>query len=133
MYPHLKRRNLVLREFNADVHPRAYITSMEWDFKGPTPQPLIGADVYNLTHMCHNTHDLEVMQLLRELSLAMRLKSRLWIQEFTRLRNSNMYASVIAWFDGGERCEKEWKDMAEIAGLKVTFEAYAERGMDSLR
>ena len=85
LYPGLKAENLILQEFNADAQPRSDITAMDWDFKGPTPRPVVGADVYNLMHIRHNAPYLEAVQLLWKLSAAMGPKSRLWIQEFTRV------------------------------------------------
>lgn len=128
-YPHLSAENLILQEFNADAHPRAEVTAMDWDFKGATAQPIIGAHVYNLMHICHNMPDIETMQLLKKLSTAMEPRSRLFIQEFSKsLRNSNMHAGMIAWLGGRERSSAEWHAMAEIAGMKVTFEAHADKG-----
>jgi hypothetical protein len=128
-YPRLKRENLILQEFNADANPRADITAMDWNFKGSDPQPIIGADVYNLMHICHNVSDIECMRLLKKIATAMEPHSRLWIQEFSKsLRNANIHAGMIAWLGGRERSSEEWHAMAEIAGLRVTFEVYAELG-----
>lgn len=126
-YPNLKQENLILQEFNADANPRAGISGMDWDFKGPDPQPIIGADVYNTMHICHNLPDIDCMRLLKKLAAAMEPHSRLWIQEFPKtLTNSHMHACMIAWLGGRERSSEEWHSMAEIVGLRVTFEAYPE-------
>ena len=128
-YPYLKKENLVLQEFNASANPREGITAMDWDFKGPSLQPIKGADVYNLMHICHNVSDIECMRLLQKVAAAMEPHSRLWIQEFAKsLTNANIHAGMIAWLGGRERSSEEWHAMAEIAGLRVAFEGYANLG-----
>jgi hypothetical protein len=128
-YPPLKRENLILQEFNAAANPRADITAMDWNFKGPDPQPIVGADFYNLMHICHNVSDIQCMRLLKKITAAMEPHSRLWIQEFAKfLTNANIHAGMIAWLGGRERSSEEWHAMAEIAGLNVTFEGYTELG-----
>ena len=52
-YPQLRKRNLILEEFNAAANPRADVTAMVWNFKGLGPQPIVDADVYNVIHICH--------------------------------------------------------------------------------
>lgn len=120
-YPYLKRENPILQEFNADTTPRANITAMEWNFKGPELQLVTGANVYNLMHICHN--------LPEENCHDDGPNSRAWIQKFSKsLKNSNIHTGMITWFGGRERGSEEWHTMAEIAGLKVAFEGYAELG-----
>lgn len=128
-YPHLKAENLILQEFNADAHPRPDITAMDWDFKSNAPQPVEGATIYNFLHILHNTPDIESIQCLKKISAVMSPNSRIFIQEFSKsISNTQMHASMIAFFGGRERNSKEWHAMADIVGLKVTFEAYPDRG-----
>lgn len=128
-YPHLTAENLILQEFNADAHPRADITALDWDFKSDAPQPVVGATIYNFMHIFHNTPDIASIQCLKKIAAVMNSHSRIFIQEFTKsVGNANMHASMIAFFGGRERSSKEWHAIAGIADLKVTFEAYPEKG-----
>jgi hypothetical protein len=47
-YPHLTPKNLVLQEFSSDGKPNSAVTTMVWNFKDGTPQPVVGAQVYSL-------------------------------------------------------------------------------------
>lgn len=128
-YPGLGYDNLMLEEYNAAIHPDKSIQAMEWDAKSDKPQPILGATIYSLMHVFHNTPDLESLLLLKKLCVAMDSNSRLLIHEFSKnLNYTNMHASMIAQMGGGERSSKQWHQMAEIAGLKVTFEKYPEFG-----
>lgn len=128
-YPQLTAENLILQEFNAAAYPRPNITAMDWDFKCDSPQPVKGATIYNFLHIFHNTPDIESIKCLKKISAVMQPHSRIFIQELPRIKgNAYMHASMIAFFGGRERSSKEWHAMAEIADLKVTFEAYPEKG-----
>jgi hypothetical protein len=128
-YPQLGYENLILEEYNAAIHPDKGIQAIEWDAKGDEAQPVIGATIYSLMHVFHNTPDIESLILMKKLFKAMSKSSRLLIHEFSKnLNYTNMHASMISMMGGGERSSKQWHQMAEIAGLKVTFENYATLG-----
>jgi len=128
-YPGLGHDNLILQEYNAAIHPDASIQTIEWDAKGDNPQPILGASIYSLMHIFHNTPDIESLMLMKKLCVAMDSESRLLIHEFSKnLNYTNMHASMIAMMGGGERSSKQWHQMAELSGLKVTFEKYPELG-----
>lgn len=128
-YPELGYENLILEEFNEAIHPDKNIQAIQWDAKSKSEQPIRGATIYSLMHIFHNTPDIESLLLMKKLSVVMNESSRILIHEFTRnLHYTNMHASMIATMGGGERSSKEWHQMAEIAGLKVTFEKYPEFG-----
>lgn len=128
-YPKLGFENLLLEEFNAAIHPDAHIQAIEWDAKSDKPQPIIGATIYSLMHIFHNTPDIETILLMKKVAKAMDSRSRLLIHEFSKnLNYTNMHASMIAMMGGGERTSKTWHQLAEISGLRVTFERYPELG-----
>lgn len=128
-YPHLTAKNLILQEFQEDIRLNNDVTTIAWNFKTPAPQPVIGAQVYSLMHIFHNTADLEALGIIQKISAAMKPYSRLLIHEFSkRLINSNMHAAMISSMAGRERSSKEWHQMAALCGLKVTFEAYVDLG-----
>jgi hypothetical protein len=128
-YPELGFENLILEEYNAAIHPDTNIQAIEWDAKSNKPQPIIGATIYSLMHVFHNTPDIETLLLMRKLACAMDSNSRILIHEFSKnLNYTNMHASMIAMMGGGERTSKQWNQMAEISGLKVTFEKYPDFG-----
>jgi hypothetical protein len=128
-YPQLGYDNLILEEFNAAIHPDKSIQAIKWDAKGDEAQPIIGATIYSLMHVFHNTPDIESLILMKKLCKAMDDSSRLLIHEFSKnLNYTNMHASMISMMGGGERSSKQWHQMAEISGLKVTFENYATLG-----
>jgi hypothetical protein len=128
-FPQLGHDNLILEEFNAAIHPDADIQAIEWDAKSDKAQPVLKATIYSLMHVFHNTPDIESLLLMKKLSAAMDKDSRLLIHEFSKnLNYTNMHASMIAMMGGGERSSKQWHQMAEISGLKVTFEKYPALG-----
>lgn len=132
-YPHLKAENLILQEFNGAANPRAGITATDWDFKSSTPQPVLGATIYNFMRVFHNTSDIESIKCLKKIAKAMSPTSRIFIQETAKVTGrAKMHAAMIALFAGRERSFKEWRDIADIAGLKVTFEKDGENGGDGL-
>ncbi len=128
-YPYLRSGNLVLQEFNAQIQKVPTLTMMDWDYKSDTPQPVVGALNYSLTHIFHNLPDLDALQLMQKISEAMESYSRLLIHEFPKnLTYGKMHAAMIELYGGRERSSKEWHRMAAMAGLKVTFERYPVAG-----
>lgn len=128
-YPHLRPENLVVQDFYASVDSIPGLTLMKWNFKDTTPQPIQGAHIYCLQHILHNTPDLEAIGLLQKTAAAMTEDSRLLIIEFTKNPgNAAMHATMIALYGGRERSSEEWRQMASLCGLEVTFEAYPEVG-----
>ncbi|KAL1965294.1 hypothetical protein VTN77DRAFT_5896 [Rasamsonia byssochlamydoides] len=128
-YPHLQPSNLVLQEFNPDIGSVPEITQMEWNFKDGSPQPVQGALNYSLKHIFHNLPDLDALELMQKISRAMAPYSRLLIHEFTKNKNyGKMHATMITLYGGRLRSSSEWKRLAALCGLTVTFEAYPEAG-----
>lgn len=124
-YPHLQTHQLVLQEFNAEIKDVPGLTMMDWDYKSEIPQAVRGALMYSLTHIFHNLPDLDALQLMRKISDAMALHSKLLIHEFPKNKTyGKMHAAMIVQYGGRERSSKEWHQMAMMAGLKVTFEKY---------
>ncbi|KAH8689187.1 putative O-methyltransferase [Talaromyces proteolyticus] len=128
-YPNLPASALVLQEFNPDIGSVPGVTQMEWNFKTDTPQPVQGALNYSLTHIFHNLPDLDALELMQKVSRAMAPYSRLLIHEFTKNKNyGKMHATMITLYGGRLRASAEWKRLAALSGLKVTFESYPEVG-----
>lgn len=119
-----------MQEFNDDLGDVDGVTLVTWDFKeGNSPQPIKGALVYHLSHILHNLSDLEAVRLLQKISEAMAPHSRLLIHEFAKNKNNvRLHATMIVLYAGRERSASEWHQMAALAGLKVTFEAYPPLG-----
>ncbi|KFY34307.1 hypothetical protein V494_06879 [Pseudogymnoascus sp. VKM F-4513 (FW-928)] len=129
VYPHLDASSLVVQEFQTDLQTLdSGITLQEWNFK-TSPQPIRGALIYSLTHILHNNSDLEALKLLKKLVDAMEPHSRLLIHEFSKNTNyGNMHGTMIGLYAGRLRSREEWAAMAEVVGLKITFEVYPEVG-----
>ncbi|PYI32136.1 O-methyltransferase [Aspergillus indologenus CBS 114.80] len=129
-FPDLTDKDLVVQEFNQEIREIPGLTLSTWDYKDDgSKQPIEGAGVYHLAHILHNLPDLDAARLLQKLSQAMHPQSRLLIHEFTKnANNAKMHASMIALFGGRERSASEWRQLAAVAGLRVTFEAYPEAG-----
>ncbi|PYH40388.1 putative O-methyltransferase [Aspergillus saccharolyticus JOP 1030-1] len=126
----LLAEDLVVQEFNHEIHEIEGLTLSTWNYKDVnSEQPIHGAGVYHLAHILHNLPDLDAACLLQKISQAMHSQSRLLIHEFTKnVNNAKMHATMIALFGGRERTATEWRQLAALAGLKVTFEAYPEAG-----
>lgn len=128
-FPHLGPDNLVVQEFNAEIESVPGVHLMEWNYKQRAEQPVQGARVYSLQHILHNLPDLDAVALLQKISRAMAPTSRLLIIEYAKnLTYTNLHATMIALYGGRERSGSEWRQLASVAGLRVTFEAYAKAG-----
>lgn len=128
-YPFLGASALVLQEFNPDIGSVPGVTQMEWNFQSEAPQPVEGALNYSLAHIFHNLPDLDALELMQKVSKAMAPYSRLLIQEFTKNKAyGKMHATMITLYGGRLRASSEWKRLAALCGLKVTFEAYPAAG-----
>ncbi|RAH47326.1 putative O-methyltransferase [Aspergillus brunneoviolaceus CBS 621.78] len=129
-FPELSDKDLVVQEFNHEIREIPGLTLSTWNYKeNDSEQPIQGAGVYHLAYILHNLPDLDAARLLQKLSQAMHPQSRLLIHEFTKnANNAKMHASMIALFGGRERSASEWRQLAALAGLRVTFEAYPEGG-----
>lgn len=128
-YPSLDASALVVQEFNPDIGSVPEVTQMEWNFKTDSPQPVNGALNYSLTHIFHNLPDLDALDLMQKVSRAMAPYSRLLIHEFTKNKNyGKMHATMINLYGGRLRASAEWKRLAALSGLKMTFESYPEVG-----
>ncbi|KAJ5951489.1 uncharacterized protein N7479_009902 [Penicillium vulpinum] len=128
-YPHLGAEDLIVQEFNADIDDVPGVHLMNWNYKEEAEQPIRGARVYALQHILHNLPDLDAVALLQKISRAMAPDSRLLIIEYAKnLTYTSLHASMIALYGGRERSSVEWRQMAGLAGLEVTFEAYVRAG-----
>lgn len=128
-YPHLSKQNLVLQEYHPEQIHSDELTIMHWDFKDDSPEPVTGALVYSLTHIYHNLPDLEALRLMKKVSEAMAPHSRMLIHEFAKNSTyGKMHATMIQLYAGRTRSSREWKQMAAMVGLEVTFEAYPVAG-----
>lgn len=124
-YPQLEPKDLVVQDCFASVDSVPGITLMKWDFKDNTPQPIQGAGIYCLQHILHNNPDLQAAAILQKVAKAMNADSRLLVIEYTKDKiNVPIHASMIALYGGRERSSEEYKQMANLAGLEVTFEAF---------
>ncbi|KAJ5243635.1 hypothetical protein N7489_003731 [Penicillium chrysogenum] len=129
MYPHLGAEDLIVQEFNADIDSVPGVRLMEWNYKEQDEQPVRGACVYALQHILHNLPDLDAVALLQKISRAMAPGSRVLIIEYAKnLNYTSLHASMIALFGGRERSSVEWRQMAGLCGLQVTFEVYVRAG-----
>ncbi|KIW62135.1 hypothetical protein, variant 1 [Exophiala xenobiotica] len=128
-FPHLKKENLVLQDYHPDQINAEEVTITHWDFKDDSPEGIRGATVYSLTHIYHNLSDLEALRLMKKISDAMAPYSRMLIHEFSKNATyGKMHATMIELYAGRLRSSREWKQMADMVGLEVTFEAYAVAG-----
>ncbi|KAJ5827823.1 hypothetical protein N7447_004586 [Penicillium robsamsonii] len=127
-YPHLGAEDLIVQEFNADIDDVPGVGLMNWNYK-EAEQPVHGACVYALQHILHNLPDLDAVALLQKISRAMAPGSRILIIEYAKnLTYTSLHASMIALYGGRERSSVEWKQMAGLSGLQVTFEIYVRAG-----
>lgn len=128
-YPRLDKKHLVLQEYEPDDVNADQLTVSQWDFKDNSSQPIKGALVYSLTHIYHNLPDLEALTLMKKIAVAMGCRSRMLIHEFSKNATyGKMHATMIELYAGRIRSSREWKQMAALAGLEVTFEVYPPAG-----
>ncbi|KAJ5248628.1 hypothetical protein N7468_000079 [Penicillium chermesinum] len=128
-FPHLTAENLVVQEFNAEIDEVPGLRLMEWNYKESPAQPITGARIYTLQHILHNLPDLDAVALLQKLSHAMAPTSRLLIIEYAKNATyTSLHASMIALYGGRERSAAEWRQLAKVSGLQVTFEKYVAAG-----
>ena len=121
--------NMIVQDLYTSVDTLPGLTLMKWNFKDTTPQPVRGACIYSIQHILHNLPDLEAIGLLQKIAAAMTADSRLIVLECTKNLNSvTIHASMIALYGGRERSSAEWKQMAALCGLEVTFEIYPDKG-----
>ncbi|KAJ9492405.1 hypothetical protein VN97_g802 [Penicillium thymicola] len=128
-YPQLGADDLIVQEFNADIVSVPGVRLMKWNYKEDAEQPVRGACVYALQHILHNLPDLDAVALLQKISRAMAPGSRVLIIEYAKnLTYTSLHASMIALYGGRERSSMEWRQMAGLCGLEVTFEVYVKAG-----
>ncbi|RAK97344.1 putative O-methyltransferase [Aspergillus ibericus CBS 121593] len=129
-FPQLQESDLVVQEFNGDIGDIPGVTLSTWNSKeGNSPQPIKGALVYHLSHVLHNLSDLESARLLQKVAEAMAPYSRLLIHEFAKHADlGNLHPLMIVLHAGRERSQEEWAQLAALAGLRITFEAYPKAG-----
>jgi hypothetical protein len=69
------------------------------------------------------------LELMQKISRAMASYSRLLIHGFTKNKtHAKIHATMMALYGGRERSRSEWKRLAVLSGLQVTFEAYPDVG-----
>ncbi|CAI7668916.1 unnamed protein product [Penicillium viridicatum] len=128
-YPYLGAEDLIVQEFNADIDSVPGVRLMKWNYKEEAEQPVRGACVYALQHILHNLPNLDAVALLQKISRAMAPSSRVLIIEYAKnLTYTSLHASMIALYGGRERSSVEWRQMAGLCGLEVTFEVYVKAG-----
>ncbi|GLI77986.1 hypothetical protein PoHVEF18_006283 [Penicillium ochrochloron] len=128
-YPSLQASQLIVQEFNAAIGDAPSVRLMEWNYKVSAEQPIRGARVYSLQHILHNLPDLDAVALVQKLARAMGPESRLLIIEYAKnLTYTNLHSSMIALYGGRERSSAEWRKLAGICGLRVSFEKYEIAG-----
>lgn len=128
-YPHLGEKDLIVQEFNTSIDSVPGVRLMEWNYKESAEQPVRGACVYSLQHILHNLPDLDAVALLQKISRAMGPDSRVLIIEYAKnLTYTSLHASMIALYGGRERSAAEWRQIAGLTGLEVTFEKYVRAG-----
>ncbi|KAL4915421.1 S-adenosyl-L-methionine-dependent methyltransferase [Aspergillus aurantiobrunneus] len=123
--PGLEAKDLIVQEFNPDITAIPGITLASWDYsKENSPQPIRGALVYHMSGILHNLPDLAAARLLQKLSDAMAPYSRVLIHERRKDSVPLANATMILLYGGRERNADEWRQLAVLAGLKVTFVAF---------
>ncbi|KAJ5129165.1 uncharacterized protein N7515_005204 [Penicillium bovifimosum] len=128
VYPHLAG-GLIVQEFNAGINDVPGVRLMKWNYKESAEQPVRGACVYSLQHILHNLPDLDAVSLLQKISRAMGPGSRVLIIEYAKnMTYTSLHASMIALYGGRERSATEWRQLASLTGLEVTFENYVRAG-----
>ncbi|KAL4950407.1 S-adenosyl-L-methionine-dependent methyltransferase [Aspergillus filifer] len=127
--PGLEPQDLVVQEHNPDITDIPGITLLKWDFSQEnSPQPISGALVYHLAGVLHNLPDLAAAKLLQKLSVAMAPYSRILIHERLKEDAPVGNATMVVLYGGRERNVSEWRQLADLAGLKVTFSAFLDKG-----
>jgi hypothetical protein len=128
-YPYLKPWNLVLLEYYPGDECSKEVTAKHWDFKSKSGCPVQGPLIFSLTHVFHNLSDFEALRLMRKLSDAMAPYTRLLIHEFSKNSTyGKMHATMIQLYAGRVRSSREWKELAELSSLEVTFEVHPTVG-----
>lgn len=116
VYPHLKPKDLILQELSENINQNAGVTTVAWKFKSSAPQPIIGAQIHSLTHIFHNTADLEALELMQKLAAAMKPYSRLLIHEFSK--SLLIRRCMLGWYlvlrvmKGARRSGISWRGCA---------------------
>lgn len=125
-FPQLQKEDLVVEEFEVGLDDVPGVTLTHWDYSdGSSPQPVKGALVYNLASILHNLPDLNAVRLLQRVAEVMAPYSRILVHEGIKEKDMASYhAAMILLYGGRERSPQEWRQMAELAGLKVTFEGF---------
>jgi hypothetical protein len=115
----------MVQDFPFEAHETSQLTFMEGNFKYETPQPIVGALIYSLTHIFHNLPDMNALKQMQKICKAMSPVSSLFIQEFSKNMNSGkIHAGMIEMYAGRLRSSKKWKQLATLAEMRTTFEAY---------
>ncbi|GLA40964.1 hypothetical protein AnigIFM63309_008805 [Aspergillus niger] len=122
--------DLIVQDFNPGIASIPGITMQKWNSTGDdNPQSVKGALVYHMQNVMHDLPHLGAARLLQKIAEAMAPYSRLLIHGLPK--NVNMagaHGAMILFFGGRQRGQTDWEQMAAVAGLRVTFQVYAEFG-----
>lgn len=127
-FPQLQKEDLVVEEFEDDLDDVPGVTLTRWDYSDESsPQPVKSALVYNMSCILHNLPDLNAVRLLQRVAEVMAPYSRILVHEARKEKDmAAFHAAMILLYGGRERTPQEWRQMAKLAGLKVTFEGIPE-------
>ncbi|BCS26953.1 uncharacterized protein APUU_60001A [Aspergillus puulaauensis] len=127
-FPQLQKEDLVVEEFEDDLDDVPGVTLTRWHYSDESsPQPVKSALVYNMSCILHNLPDLNAVRLLQRVAEVMAPYSRILVHEGRKEKDmAAFHAAMILLYGGRERTSLEWRQMAKLAGLKVTFEGIPE-------
>ncbi|KAL2824400.1 hypothetical protein BDW59DRAFT_172922 [Aspergillus cavernicola] len=121
-FSELKAEDLIVQEFNEDLGDMDGFIVTNWDYRGKNTHPVTGAFIYHLSHILRNLPDLDAVRLLQKVAEAMAPYSRILVHESTKSVNyAFLHSTMMELFGGRERNESDWREIAAVSGLRVTF------------
>lgn len=125
--PGLGDGDLIVAESNADITHIPGLTLVNWDYIAEDVPGLIKeALVYHLSGVLHNLPDLGAARLLQKIAGVMASYSRVLIHERCRDNIPAANATMVVLYGGRERSREDWRQLAELAGLKVTHMVFPD-------
>lgn len=125
--PGVGEGDLIVAESNADITDLPGLTLVNWDYVSEdVPGTIKEALVYHLSGVLHNLPDLGAARLLQKIAGAMARYSRVLIHERCRDEIPAANATMVVLYGGRERSREDWRQLAELAGLKVTFMVFPD-------
>lgn len=119
--------DLIVAESNSDITDLPGLTLVNWEYlTEEVPDLIKGALVYHLSGVLHNLPDLGAARLLQKIAGAMERYSRVLIHERCRDEIPAANATMVVLYGGRERSREDWRQLAELAGLKVTFMVFPD-------